>query len=148
MVEASRDRFEDERDRADIGRGVGVVADRADRVIALLLKHIPGVAPLGAVVGGELSVRLPMGQSSAFPGMLRDLEENRSKLSVSEFGLSVTTMDEVFRHVTGGSVTGKGGEKKVKVREAAALGGGTKVLWYSCCARFVSERSLEHIEDP
>ena len=40
--------------------------------------------------------RLPAGQSSKFPEMFFDLEKEKIKLGIANFGLDLTTMDDVF----------------------------------------------------
>ena len=40
--------------------------------------------------------RLPTGQSSKFPDMFLDLEKEKIALGIANFGLDVTTMDDVF----------------------------------------------------
>eukprot|EP00475_Leptophrys_vorax_P022719 TRINITY_DN3093_c0_g1_i4.p1 TRINITY_DN3093_c0_g1~~TRINITY_DN3093_c0_g1_i4.p1 ORF type:complete len:1562 (-),score=428.94 TRINITY_DN3093_c0_g1_i4:659-5344(-) len=47
-------------------------------------------------VGGEVFVQMPLESSSRFPRMLRDLEDRKYGLGVTNYGLSVTTLEEVF----------------------------------------------------
>lgn len=47
-------------------------------------------------VGAELSVLLPTDESAKFEGLFAELEQNGPKLGVGSFGLSATTMEEVF----------------------------------------------------
>lgn len=47
-------------------------------------------------VGAELSVLLPTDESAKFDGLFAELEQNGPKLGVGSFGLSATTMEEVF----------------------------------------------------
>jgi hypothetical protein len=39
---------------------------------------------------------LPLNANNQFPAMLRDLDKERASLGVSNWGLSVTTLEEVF----------------------------------------------------
>lgn len=47
-------------------------------------------------VGSELSYLLNEDQSPQFEAMLRDLENNGESLGVRSFGISLTTLEEVF----------------------------------------------------
>lgn len=64
-------------------------------VTALLRRHLPDISPTQDV-GSELSYQLDESQSSLFEPMLRELEEARAKLDVLSYGVSLTTMEEVF----------------------------------------------------
>lgn len=48
----------------------------------------------------EASFRLPKESSRAFPALLRALEAQRRQLGVSSYGMSVTTLEEVFLRVS------------------------------------------------
>jgi ATP-binding cassette subfamily A (ABC1) protein 3 len=67
----------------------------ADRVRALVRRHVPSSSLLSSV-GTELAFRLPLNANNQFPAMLRDLDKERASLGVSNWGLSVTTLEEVF----------------------------------------------------
>lgn len=45
--------------------------------------------------GAEIIFRLPKAASGSFASMLRDLEAQRDSLSVSSYGLGMTTLEEV-----------------------------------------------------
>ena len=47
-------------------------------------------------VATELTYTLPDDKVSVFPQMLAELEEAKDSLGISGFGISVTTMEEVF----------------------------------------------------
>ena len=67
---------------------VGNILDEVERFIAgsTLLSDAPG----------ELSIILPEDQSSQFPELFRYLDASKDSLDLMHFGLSVTTMDDVF----------------------------------------------------
>ena len=44
----------------------------------------------------EAVFRLPSGQSARFPAMFLDLEKEKVALGIANFGLDLTTMDDVF----------------------------------------------------
>ena len=75
------------------------VAKQADcdpnAVVALAQKHV-AAASLKGNIGTELAVTIPREMSSAFPDMLRELEANKAVLRVDTFGVTITTMEEVF----------------------------------------------------
>jgi hypothetical protein len=67
----------------------------ADSLMQLVQQHIPSAQLLSAA-GSEVSVRLPKEEASAFPAALRALDAATAQLGVSSYGLSVTTLEEVF----------------------------------------------------
>jgi ATP-binding cassette subfamily A (ABC1) protein 1 len=64
-------------------------------IIALVHEHIASAKVLSDV-GAEVSFQLPNSDSASFAGMIRALEHNKSDLGVREYGIGVTTMEEVF----------------------------------------------------
>lgn len=58
-------------------------------------------------VGTELSFQLPLGSSSSFVPMLEQLDVETKKGSISTYGVSITTLDEVFQIVARGDETAK-----------------------------------------
>eukprot|EP01138_Halocafeteria_seosinensis_P011391 gb/GECG01011634.1/.p1 GENE.gb/GECG01011634.1/~~gb/GECG01011634.1/.p1 ORF type:complete len:2040 (+),score=216.84 gb/GECG01011634.1/:1-6120(+) len=50
-------------------------------------------------VGTEIAFQLPMGASAKFPSMLKEFEDNRRELKIYNFGIGVTTLEEVFLRV-------------------------------------------------
>jgi ATP-binding cassette subfamily A (ABC1) protein 3 len=61
-------------------------------------KHIPS-AKLHSDVGHELSYILPGDQTSKFGSFFKQFEEESGALGVESFGMSLTTMEEVFLRV-------------------------------------------------
>ncbi|XP_053687488.1 phospholipid-transporting ATPase ABCA3-like [Sabethes cyaneus] len=65
---------------------------------ALLKNHIPDIH-IDTDIGTELSFILSEKYTESFQPMLQDLEENCENLGISSFGISLTTMEEVFLKV-------------------------------------------------
>lgn len=60
-------------------------------------------------VGAELSFILPSSSTPLFPSLFDRLENDRVALGIQNFGISITTMEEVFMKV------GEGRDKKLKL---------------------------------
>ncbi|XP_023714575.1 ATP-binding cassette sub-family A member 3 isoform X4 [Cryptotermes secundus] len=69
-----------------------------DSVTSLLNEFIPKIS-VDQNIGSELSYLLSENQSSVFEAMLSKLEENKKKLGLLSYGVSLTTMEEVFMKV-------------------------------------------------
>ncbi|KDO35770.1 hypothetical protein SPRG_00513 [Saprolegnia parasitica CBS 223.65] len=71
--------------------------DMSHALTAFIQEHVP-TAKLLSNVGSEIGFQLPIDSSPVFPEMFRALEspETRSSLRVASFGISVTTLEEVF----------------------------------------------------
>ncbi|GIL83990.1 hypothetical protein Vretifemale_12715 [Volvox reticuliferus] len=70
-------------------------------VIAIVRQHVPAAELLSAA-GAEVVIRLPREAAGAFPALLRDLDGpvGRQQLGVASYGLSLTTLEEVFLSIT------------------------------------------------
>ncbi|KAJ1623329.1 hypothetical protein T492DRAFT_912663, partial [Pavlovales sp. CCMP2436] len=79
---------------ARAGARGGGAAER-ESVLRLLRAHVPGVLPL-SFAGNEAAYRLPLGASGAFAALLRELDVQAAALGVGSYGMSMTSMDEVF----------------------------------------------------
>lgn len=66
-----------------------------ERLTAAVMNHVPTVQPLSCA-GGEISFRLPREQSANFPELFRELETERTAMGVGGYGVSVTSLEEVF----------------------------------------------------
>ena len=64
-------------------------------LMEVVKSHIPS-ASLEMQVGAEMTVLLPTEESTKFEALFTDLEEKGTKLGVRSFGVSATTMEEVF----------------------------------------------------
>jgi len=76
--------------------------------------HIPEANVL-TDVGTEMTVQLPFSSSNKFQGLFEYIDRNLDKLGVRSYGMSVTTLEEVFIKVAEGTKTvataGKGRDK-------------------------------------
>ena len=61
----------------------------------LILKYVNG-ATKESDIGSELSYLLPRESSGNFEELFSFLENSKGDLGISSFGVSVTTMEEVF----------------------------------------------------
>jgi ATP-binding cassette subfamily A (ABC1) protein 3 len=66
-----------------------------DSVTQLLREFIPDLN-VDQNIGSELSYLLNEERSPVFEAMLSKLEENKNKLGLLSYGVSLTTMEEVF----------------------------------------------------
>ncbi|RLN06486.1 hypothetical protein BBJ28_00024284, partial [Nothophytophthora sp. Chile5] len=65
------------------------------KVIDFVTRYVPSSHVLSNV-GTEIAFQLPLDSSSQFPTMFRKLDDSLRKLSLLSYGISVTTMEEVF----------------------------------------------------
>jgi ABC-type sugar transport system ATPase subunit len=70
----------------------------------LIVSSVPGSKLVGEA-SAELSFILPREQSSVFPQLFTSLETHRANLGISNYGVSVTTMEEVFLKVSSGELS-------------------------------------------
>ncbi|XP_031243982.1 ATP-binding cassette sub-family A member 3-like isoform X2 [Mastomys coucha] len=70
-----------------------------DEISKLIHSYVP-IATLETNVGNELSFILPKEYTHRFEALLTTLEENQANLGISSFGVSITTMEEVFLRVS------------------------------------------------
>jgi len=68
---------------------------QADNILEAIKIHVPEVQ-LESNVGAELSFVLPKEQSAQFEQLFGYLEQNQDSLGIGSFGVSVTTLEEVF----------------------------------------------------
>jgi len=66
-----------------------------DSVTSLLREFIPNLS-VNQNIGSELSYLLSEDHSSVFEDMLSKLEGNKNRLGLLSYGVSLTTMEEVF----------------------------------------------------
>lgn len=67
----------------------------SSKVTALLQKYIPDVKK-ESEIGTELSYLLDDRNVLVFQNMLQDLESNSDELNIESYGISLTTLEEVF----------------------------------------------------
>jgi len=75
------------------------------RVTTLVHKHIPQAVLLSSA-GGELAFQLPLSNKGAFAPLFQELEERKEELQIGGYGVSMTTLEEVFLRLASDSVTG------------------------------------------
>jgi ATP-binding cassette subfamily A (ABC1) protein 1 len=68
---------------------------RVDDTLSLIRAHIPE-ATIATNVAAEFNVRLPLSSSAAFPNMLSSLDSQLASLGLSSYGISVTSIEDVF----------------------------------------------------
>lgn len=71
---------------------------RPDMVTALLQHYVADVK-IEHDIGTELSYQLTDSKSSVFPAMLDDLERNLEQLGLASYGISMSTLEEVFMSI-------------------------------------------------
>ncbi|XP_055711669.1 phospholipid-transporting ATPase ABCA3 isoform X3 [Phlebotomus papatasi] len=69
-----------------------------NEITNLLDRYVPGIT-VENDIGTELSYQLPDSAAKKFQPMLKDLEEHSGKLGIASYGISLTTLDEVFMRV-------------------------------------------------
>ncbi|KAF2069523.1 hypothetical protein CYY_009160 [Polysphondylium violaceum] len=69
-----------------------------NNVSSFVHRYIPEALILSDA-GTELSYRLPTSSMPSFVNFFRDLDSNKHNLGISTFGISVTTMEEVFLRI-------------------------------------------------
>ena len=67
-------------------------------VMSLISNRVPD-AKILSDVGTEFSVQLPFSSSSHFQSLFENLDDNLSSLGIQSYGMSVTTLEEVFLKV-------------------------------------------------
>jgi hypothetical protein len=70
-------------------------------ITARVLTHVP-TARLTGDAGAELTYLLPKTEVAGFPQLFATIEDSRAALGIDSFGVSVTTMEEVFLRVGSG----------------------------------------------
>ena len=66
-----------------------------ERISEIVKKVIP-VAEIKSNASGELIFSLPAAESKSFGELFEGLERNKVELDIGNFGLSITTMEDVF----------------------------------------------------
>ncbi len=67
-------------------------------IIAFMKEHAP-FAQVISDAAGEISYRCPFAESHNFPSLFDALDQNKAKLGIATYGVSVTTLTEVFLKV-------------------------------------------------
>ena len=69
-----------------------------EEIIDLVRSHVRSANVLSQV-SSELTMQLPLEMASSFEALLDDLEKNSEKLNIDSYGISITTLEEVFLKV-------------------------------------------------
>jgi ATP-binding cassette subfamily A (ABC1) protein 3 len=64
----------------------------------LIQSHVPAAEQLSNIAG-EISFRLPVAASPQFPELFQTFDSNQSEYGITNYGISVTTLEEVFLRV-------------------------------------------------
>mmetsp|Transcript_6172 Transcript_6172/g.5547 ORF Transcript_6172/g.5547 Transcript_6172/m.5547 type:complete len:132 (+) Transcript_6172:2215-2610(+) len=108
--------------KSRFGVGYTVTFDKKENstpsnpITEIVKKHIPE-AKLSSDVSKELQMQLPQDTAPKFKGMFEEIDEKLSSLEVRSYGVSMTTLEEVFLNVSNITV----GDNK-KGAEAARTG--------------------------
>jgi ATP-binding cassette subfamily A (ABC1) protein 3 len=70
------------------------------QAMTTLVKSHVGDAVVLNDVGTEMSFQLPFSASGAFPSLFEQIEKSQEKLGLESYGISVTTLEEVFIKIT------------------------------------------------
>lgn len=68
-------------------------------VLTRLVKTYVPTAKVLSTAGGEVVFRLPMSETKRFPSLLRSIEAERENIGVGAYGVSMTTLEEVFLRI-------------------------------------------------
>eukprot|EP00043_Microstomoeca_roanoka_P013498 m.132210 g.132210 ORF g.132210 m.132210 type:complete len:1829 (+) comp15771_c0_seq2:231-5717(+) len=120
---------------------------------SVITRHVADAAMV-TNVGTELTFVLPQHGAPAFPAMFEDLDAAQSTLGFSSYGVSVTTMEEVFLKVAEGNVSSSHEEdkrtetavlldenKEIPTLDAPELVSGPILLWSQFRA-MITKRAL------
>ena len=66
-----------------------------DETLALIRSFVPE-ATISTNIAAEFNIRLPLASAAAFPGMLASLDEKLAALGLASYGISVTSIEDVF----------------------------------------------------
>eukprot|EP00903_Cladosiphon_okamuranus_P016293 g15025.t1 len=90
-------------DEGKVDEGNGPTQERSVTPIKSLVRSHVKEATLLSNVGAEVSFQLPNDASSSFQRMLTEIDSRKAELGVDCYGLSVTTLEEVFLRVANGT---------------------------------------------
>lgn len=72
--------------------------ERSSNIKNLVCRYVPEAEPLSDV-GAEQSFRLPFSSAKSFVDLFSEFDANKLSLGIAEYGVSVTTLEEVFIRV-------------------------------------------------
>lgn len=94
-----------------------------EKITRIVTSAVESATPLSNV-GTELSFQLPIGASAQFIGMFEQLDREVDEQRIVTYGVSITTLDEVFLLVARGSHAHTGEEEHSPVADASKKVGG------------------------
>ena len=83
----------------------------------IILKNVTGSSCV-SVAGGEIAYRLPFEQTQSFPTIFDMLDQKKDEYNIKTYGISITTLEEVFLKIGEMEVKTKGNEIENGVMEA------------------------------
>ena len=98
-----------------VGYDLTVVKDSSQastKVIGELVKKVVPSSVMTGDISMEVKFRLPTEDSTKFEQLFKELEENKAKYGVQSFGISLTTLEEVFLKVAVGDHEKEAADKK------------------------------------
>jgi len=98
------------------------IGAQPDVVQAVVMKHVK-TASLMAIAAGEITYRLPFEETSNFANMFEELDAQKAVLGVNAYGVSVTTLEEVFFKIGEQHF-----EKNIEAKKSNEIGGEMKKL--------------------
>ncbi|CAM9360676.1 unnamed protein product [Chrysoparadoxa australica] len=107
IEEAGRTAEEEGKEGAEVVRGEEALyldGQKSSAPIKKLVHSFVEEATTLSEVGAEVSFQLPSAASSVFKNMLLQLDERSEELGISSYGMSITTLEEVFLRVARGTV--------------------------------------------
>lgn len=89
------------KNRYGVGYNLTMVKEEncdVESTIALVKSHVVKATILSNV-GAEIAFQLPLESSSSFPSLFNELDDKLTSLKIAQYGISVTTLEEVFLKV-------------------------------------------------
>ncbi|CAH0549211.1 unnamed protein product [Brassicogethes aeneus] len=128
------------------GAGYHLILDKSEncdvqKVTDLLRNHIPEIE-VHSNVGSELTYLLDEDEAPKFEEMLKDLEEHQEELGVNGYGISMTTLEEVFLKVGSDQVlvnTSESQEATIQISYAGERRKGFKLTCNQIRAMFMKK---------
>ena len=103
-----------------VKKNAGVSTETLERVVQ---KYVP-TAKTSGNISMEVKFQLPSTESSKFEELFTDFEQNKEEYGIQAFGISLTTLEEVFLKVATledeEKEAGSAGEKKDKIQQTIA----------------------------
>ena len=95
------------------------VAFDSSAMTTVVHKFVPDALVLNDV-GTELTFQLPFAASAKFANLFEQIEQNTSSLGVDSYGISVTTLEEVFIKITRKTATNSTAQNAIVLNKAGS----------------------------